>query len=410
MQINSFQCGLDQIFSQMTYGQYYRFILVEYFRPIYYAKGALRIPIFRREEALERREPLHTIRDVARLAGVSVATTSKVLNEKGSVRPKLVQRVRSAMQALDYHPDQVARSLKAGQTQTIGIIIPDITNPFFTDVIRGVENEARAHGYSLILTDSNEDPALERENLDILFARRVDGILLAPTGANAAQDHLTRRRSPLVFFDRVSPSFSGSAVVTDNLGAAFDATRHLIGLGHERIAIITGRLNLSNGLDRLEGFRKALQQAGLPLRDEYLQRGDFQLESGHSCGLRLLQLEVPPTAIFCCNNLMTLGLMRALGELGVACPGRVSVLGFDDFDWAANFSPRLTTIAQPTREMGKQAVQMLIRNIKSFKESVNSGEEKVVVLKAELRVRDSTAAPYSTLSESSTLAPAMFRD
>jgi LacI family transcriptional regulator len=223
---------------------------------------------------------------------------------------------------------------------------------------------------------------------------RVDGVLLAPTEANAAQDHLTRRRFPLVFFDRVSPSFSGSAVVTDNLGAAYDATRRLIGLGHERIAIITGRLNLSNGLDRLEGFRKALQQAGLPVRDEYLQRGDFQLKSGHSCGLRLLQLAVPPTAIFCCSNQMTLGLMRALGELGVACPGRVSVLGFDDFEWAANFSPRLTTVAQPTLEMGKQAVQMLMRNIKSFKERVNSGEEKVVVLKAELRVRDSTAAPY----------------
>lgn len=111
--------------------------------------------------------------------------------------------------------------------------------------------------------------------------------------------------------------------------------------------------------------------------------------------MRLLQLAVPPTAIFCCNNKMTLGLMRALGELGVACPGRVSVLGFDDFDWAANFSPRLTTVAQPTLEMGKQAVQMLIRNIKPFKERVNSNEEKVVVLRAELRIRDSTAPPYS---------------
>ncbi|MBZ5669343.1 MAG: LacI family transcriptional regulator [Acidobacteriia bacterium] len=338
---------------------------------------------------------MQTIRDVARLAGVSVATTSKVLNKKASVRPKLVKRVVSAMEALDYHPDQVARSLKTRQTQTIGIVIPDVTNPFFTDVIRGVESEARVQGYSLIFCDSNEDPSLEQTNLKMLFSRRVDGVLLAPTEANAAQDYLTRRRFPLVFFDRVPPGFSGSAVVTDNLGAAYDATRHLIGLGHERIAIITGRLNLSNGLDRLEGFRKALQQAGLPLRDEYLQRGDFQLESGHSCGLRLLQLAVPPTAIFCCNNQMTLGLMRALGELGVACPGRVSVLGFDDFDWAANFSPRLTTVAQPTLEMGKQAVQMLIRNIKSFKERVNSDEEKVVVLKAELRGRDSTAAPYS---------------
>jgi len=338
---------------------------------------------------------MHTIHDVARLAGVSVATVSKVLNKKGSVRPKLVQRVLKAAEDLDYHPDHVARSLKTRHTRTLGIVIPDITNPFFTDVIRGVESEARIQGYSLILCDSNEDPVLERTNLEMLFSRRVDGVLLAPTEADTAQDHLSRRRFPLVFFDRVSPSFSGYAVVTDNVGAACDATHHLIDLGHKRIAIITGQLKLSNGLDRLEGFRKALQQAGLPLREEYLQQGDFRWESGYTCALKLLRLAIPPTAVFCCNNQMTLGLMRALGESGVACPGRISVLGFDDFDWAASFNPQLTTVAQPTLEMGKQAVQMLLRNVKSFNEPANSNENKVVVLKAELRVRESTAAPYS---------------
>ncbi|MGH9350640.1 MAG: LacI family DNA-binding transcriptional regulator, partial [Terriglobia bacterium] len=307
------------------------------------------------------------------------------MNGKGGVGPKLVQRVQQAMEALDYHPNHVARSLKVRQSQTIGMVIPDITNPFFTDVIRGVENEARSHGYSLILCDSNEDPALERTNLDTLFARRVDGVLLAPTDAQIVQDRLTRRRFPVVFFDRISPSFTGSAVVTDNLGAAFEATRHLIGLGHRRLAIITGRLALSNGLDRLEGFRKALQQAGLPLRDEYLRQGDFQLESGYRCGLELLRLAAPPTAIFCCNNQMTLGLMRALAELHVTCPGEVSVLGFDDFPWAANFSPRLTTVAQPSFEVWKQAMQMLLRRMEAVKEGSPREEEKVVVLQAELR-------------------------
>lgn len=336
---------------------------------------------------------MHTIRDVARLADVSLGTASKVINKKGAVSDKLMQRVQSAMEALDYHPDQIARSLKVRQTQTIGMVIPDVTNPFFTDVIRAVENEGRAHGYLLILCDSNENTVLEQANLNALFSRRVDGVLIAPSDAKSAQDRLTRRRFPLVFFDRVPPNFTGSAVVTDNLAAAYDATRHLIALGHQRLATITGRLNLSNGLDRLEGFRKALQQVGLTLPDEYLQRGDFQFESGYRCGLQLLQLAVPPTAIFCCNNKMTLGLMRALAELGVPCPGRVSVLGFDDFDWAANFSPRLTTVAQPTCEMGKQAMQMLLRKIESSREGANS-EEKMVVLKAELQVRDSTAAPF----------------
>ena len=334
-----------------------------------------------------------TIRDVARLAGVSVATTSKVINKKGAVRPKLTQRVLSAMESLDYHPNQIARSLKVRETRTVGMVIPDIINPFFTAVIRGVESEARARGYSLILCDSQEDPSLEQANLNMLFARRVDGVLLAPTRANVAQDRLTRRRLPLVFFDRIWPGFAGSAVVVDNLGAAYDATRHLIGLGHRRIAIITGRLDLSTGMDRLEGFRRALQRAGLPLHDRYLQQGDFQLESGYSCGLNLLQLAEPPTAVFSCGNQMTLGLMRALGELGVPCPGRVSVLGFDDFDWVANFSPRLTTVAQPSMEMGKQAVMMLLRKIESFNEADRDDEEKVVTLRAELRVRDSTASP-----------------
>jgi len=348
---------------------------------------------------------MHTLRDVARLAGVSVATTSKVLNKKGFVSPKLTQRVLSAVESLDYHPDQVARSLKVRQTQTIGMVIPDITNPFYTDVIRGVETEVRVRGYSLILADANDDPALEDVNLRMLFARRADGILLAPTVGSTIQGRLTRRRFPLVLFDRLCPGLKCSAVVTDNVGAAYDATRHLLGLGHRRIAIITGHLGLPNAHDRLEGFRSALQEAPLALPQEYLRRGDFQLESGYREGIQLMQLPDPPTAIFACNNQMTLGLMRALWELRIPCPEQVSVLGFDDFDWAANFSPRLTTVAQPTREMGKQAVQLLLGKIESFNKGIEVDGEEVVALKAELRVRDSTAAPYSRPSASQTLAP-----
>ncbi|MGH9450879.1 MAG: LacI family DNA-binding transcriptional regulator [Terriglobia bacterium] len=336
---------------------------------------------------------MQTIRDVARLAEVSLGTVSKVINKKGTVSPQLTERVLRAMEALDYHPDQIARSLKVRRSQTIGMVIPDITNPFFTEVIRGVESEARAHGYSLILCDSNEEPLLEQANLNTLFARRVDGVLVASTDARIVQDRLTQRHFPVVFFDRIPPGFAGSAVLTDSLGAAFEATQHLISIGHRRLAIITGRLNQSSGLDRLEGFRKALQQAALPLRDEYLRHGDFQLESGYKCGLELLRLAAPPTAIFCCNNQMTLGLMRALAELNVTCPAQVSVLGFDDFPWAANFSPRLTTVAQPSVEIGKQAMQMLLRKIESFHAGLNVEEEGAVVLKAELRLRDSTAAP-----------------
>jgi LacI family transcriptional regulator len=339
-----------------------------------------------------------TLRDVARLAGVSIATASAVINNKNNVSEKSKQRVKGAMEALDYHPDQVARSLKVRRTDTIGIVFPDVRNPFFTDVMQGVEAEARRSGYSVIMCNANEDPELERLHLSRLFSRRVDGVLLAPTDHNITQDRLTLRRFPLVYFDRIPQRFAGSAVITDNLGASRDAAKHLIGLGHERIAIITGRLDLPNAQDRLEGFRQALQEAHLPLRDEYLRHGDFRLESGYQCGLHLMHLPDPPTAIFSCNNQMTLGLMRALGELSVRCPAQVSVLGFDDFDWAANFSPQLTTIAQPAYEMGKQATELLVGKMQRGKEAVGQDEERVIVLKNELRIRDSTAAPCKATS------------
>ena len=341
---------------------------------------------------------MYTIRDIARLAGVSVATVSGVLNNKPTVKPALVDRVKKAMDALDYHPDQVARSLRMRRTNTVGMVIADVTNPFFTDVIRGVEKEAQSNGYSVILCDSNEDPALERHYLSTLFSRRVDGVLLAPTSSPSAHEPRVHKRFPIVLIDRVPLGYTGDAVMTDNFSAAYDGTRHLIELGHRRVAIITGHLNLSNGLDRLEGFRKALQEEHLALPDKYVQQGDFQLESGYRSGLELMRLPVPPTAIFSCNNKMTLGLMRALGELHVRCPDAVSVLGFDDFEWSAYFTPRLTTIAQASNEMGRQAMRLLLRKLQATPGNdglPNESPETTVKLKAELRVRDSTSAPAS---------------
>lgn len=340
-----------------------------------------------------------TIRDVARLADVSIGTVSAVINGKSGVSDKLAERVRRAMEALDYHPNQVARSLKVRQTNTIGMIIPDVTNPFFADVMHGVEGEARRNNYSVIFCNADEDPELERRQLSMLFSRRVDGVLLAPTDSHAAHDRLINRRFPLVFFDRIPAGFSGTAVVTDNFEASHQAARYLIGLGHRRIAIITGRLNLSNGLQRLEGFRRGLQEADLPFPQAYLRCGEFQLDTAHKCGLELMQLPEPPTAVFCCNNKMTLGLMRALGELRIVCPERVSVLGFDDFDWAVNFSPRLTTVAQPSYQMGKRAVELLLSKLHGHKENSGADHSTIITLKSELRVRDSTAPPFTAAHE-----------
>jgi LacI family transcriptional regulator len=341
---------------------------------------------------------LYTIRDIARLAGVSVATVSGVLNNKSTVKPALVERVKKAMEALDYHPDQVARSLRVRRTFTVGMVIADVTNPFFTEVIRGVEKEAQSNGYSVILCDASEDPAMERHYLGTLSARRVDGVLLAPTSSPSAAESRIQKRFPIVLIDRVPLGYAGAAVITDNFGAAYEGTRHLISLGHRRIAIITGQLNLSNGLDRLEGFRKALQEEHLVLPDRYVQLGNFQTESGYRCGLELMQLPEPPTAIFSSNNKMTLGLMRALRELHIPCPEEVSVLGFDDFEWSAYFTPRLTTIAQPTYEMGRQAMHIHLQKLQSSNKNetvADDANETMIKLKAELMIRDSTAVPGS---------------
>ena len=334
-----------------------------------------------------------TMHDVARLAKVSIATVSAVINGKNGVSEKLTKQVKEAMTNLDYHPDLIARSLKVGRTHTIGMIVPDVTNPFHTEVMRGVEDEARLNGYSPMLCNSNEDPEQERHLLATLFSQRVDGVLLAASDSAAVYDRFTRRRFPIVFIDRLPAGHNRNAVVSDNVGAAYDAIKYLISLGHERIAIIAGHLHISTGFDRLEGYRKAMQEAHLLIRDRYLQHGDFQLESGYTCGLQLLQLAVPPTAIFSCNNKMTLGLMRALAESQVPCPERMSVLSFDDFEWAANFSPKLTTIAQPTKEMGKEAMRMLLAIMRPEGEGSDLNEDNIVMLKAELRIRESTAPP-----------------
>jgi LacI family transcriptional regulator len=338
---------------------------------------------------------LYTIRDIARLAQVSTATVSYVINGKGRVSEPLKRRVLEAMTALDYHPDQVARSLKVRHTCVLGVVIPDVSNPFFAEVMRGIEDEARKFGYSVIFCNTNEDPELERKHLETLFARRVDGVLLSSNLVRPEELHHAKRRFPMVFFDRTPPGFSGTAVVTDNFGASREAIGHLIELGHSRIAIISGSQDLSVANARLEGFRRALQEANLPLPNEFLKFGDFfKLENGYTHGCELMRLPSPPTAIFCCNNRLTLGLMRALCELGIPCPERVSVLAFDDFEWVASFRPHLTSVAQPTYLMGKLATEILIQRLRHDGNPDEKIEEKVVVLPNELRIRESTAPPF----------------
>lgn len=335
-----------------------------------------------------------TLHDVAALAGVSIATVSAVVNQKSSVGEKSRQRVEAALQQLDYRPHPLARSLKTGRSHAIGLVVPDITNPFFPEAMAGIEAVARSRGYSVLLANSNEDPAQERQNLHFLHSRRVDGIVLVCASGGVDYAPFTSSHCPIVFMDRLpAGKVSAPSVIVDNAGAARRATQHLLALGHERIAIIAGRLDLSVGSGRLAGFKQALRSARLPLRPEYLQLGDFQPDSGYRAGLHLMSLAEPPTAVFACNNSMTLGLMRALAERQIDCPERVSVLAFDDFPWAAHFRPELTTVAQPVLELGRQAMRLLLAAIDPASPEAAEIKGNQVILSAELRIRKSTAAP-----------------
>lgn len=329
------------------------------------------------------------MRDVARLADVSLATVSAVVNGTASVSAVRMERVIEAMAALDYHPDDLARSLRTGRTNVVGIVVPDITNPFFPLVVRAVEQTAYEAGYSIILCDSGEDAAHEQHHLKTLFARRVDGVLLACTDVSTAYESLVKRYFPIVFVDRMPSGLPVSAVAIDNVDAAYQATRHLIDLGHEHIAILSGNLRLSTHIGRLEGFRKAMQEKPLPIRAEYLCTSEIQTESAYQAARALLALPEAPTAIICSNNRLLLGLMQVIREAGVGCPDTVSVVGFDDNVWTRNFNPSVTAIAHPTYEIGRRAMTMLLNRIRDKGKDAPASE--VVLLKGELRVRDSTA-------------------
>lgn len=308
-----------------------------------------------------------------------------------------------AIAALDYHPDSVARSLKVRRTNTVGVIVPDVTNPFYPEIMRGMEDVARRSGYCVLFCDSNEDAELERSYLSMLFSRRVDGVLIAPANPYAIRDRLMRQRLPFVLYDRVPANFPGTAVITDNFEASRQAVRYLIALGHERIAIVITSAQLAAVVDRLEGFRQALKEAHLDVREDYFRGAniaDLSPQKGYQCGLELMQLSDPPTAIFCTNNRMTLGVMRALAELHIPCPDRVSLLGFDDFEWALSASPRVTTVAQPTYEMGKRAMELLVQKMENDKDDLETPESQLITLPSELRIRDSTGpAPLNPMTE-----------
>jgi LacI family transcriptional regulator len=335
-----------------------------------------------------------TIRDVAKLAAVSVATVSNALNNPGRVSPELVARVGAAVEKLGYAPHAAARSLRKRASGLVGLIVADITNPFFTELFEAIENAAAAKGYSVLVCNSNERVEREEAHLRMLRTQRIDGLILAPTGA--VSSHRARLLAaldvPVVLVDRALDGLGYDAVVLDNRQAALDAVAHVIARGHRRIGMINGPEMLRTAADRLQGYREALLAAGLPFDPALVRNAEFREKEARDAAIQLLRTERPPTAIFAANNLMMIGAMRALSELGLACPDHVSVVGIDDFPWADAFAPRLTTIAQPVRDMGERTFGLLADRITGARQ----GEGATTIMAPRLIVRGSCAAPTRT--------------
>lgn len=332
-----------------------------------------------------------TIKDVARLARVSTATVSATINKTAYVSAPLQARVEAAIKDLGYAPSTVARSLKMGRTKLIGIIVPELVNPFFAELVQAVERAAQALGYTLLLCNSTANVARELDVLRLMQMQRADGIILVPAGT--ADDYeragLAQFPVPVVLVERRIERLAIPCVGVDNEAAGAHAARHLIGLGHRRIATIAGPQEISTGRDRLAGFCEVLREAGLPIDPAHAPIGAFRPEVAQAACRRLMQQSEPPTALFVADNQMLLGVVRALAELGIICPGQVSVLSVDDAPWMAAVSPAYSVIRQPVAVMGERALDLLLRRIDK---SVPS-ESQTVLLAPELIIRESCTPP-----------------
>jgi LacI family transcriptional regulator len=327
-----------------------------------------------------------TIREVAESAGVSYATVSHVINNTRLVSQETRERVLTAMEALNYRPNTLARSLRQGKTNTIGLVLPDSANPFFAEISRSIEDEAFKKGYSVFLCNTERDTQRELFYVNVLSNKQVDGIIFVAAGDQAdSLDFLLRQRMPVVMIDRDLPNVEVDAVLTDHQLGGFLATRHLIELGHECIACIAGPSTITPSAERMTGYQRALEQAGLSYDERLIIRGDYHAQSGMETTHSILKMNPRPTAIFALNDLMALGALRAAAEAGYSVPRDLAVVGYDDLELAQFTNPPLTTIAQPKKEIGSQAVHLLVDRM-----ARKSLPPSRVVLAPELIIRRST--------------------
>lgn len=333
------------------------------------------------------RNGVPTIRDVADRAGVAPATVSNVLTGRRPVAESRRQAVLAAVEALGYEPNYLAASLRLNRSRSVGVVVPDLTNPFFSALVRSIEDRAARDGYEILLVDSNEESERETSRVRALLARRIDGLIIAPTRDDISGIELNRTAPPVVLIDRGLDAVGRDSVGVDNVAASRVGCEHLIALGHENIALLVTDLGLANVRDRVEGYRAAMAAAGLAGRERIIV-GSVTVEGIRAAVMQALHAAPAPTAIFATAYVGTLGALQAIHACGLALPQQISLLGFDDFDWMTLLSPQISTLRQPIEDMANNAWRLLLARCDG-----QAAEPSRVRLPCTLEVRDSTRPP-----------------
>lgn len=331
-----------------------------------------------------------TIRDVARRAGVAPTTVSRVINNSGYVSQPTRERVEAAVADLGYVPNTLARSLRFKKTNTLALVLPDITNPFWTTLARGVEDAASDRGFNVIFCNTDESEAEQEKYLTILLQKQIDGIVLAPARSTAGPVELVQRQGvPVVVVDRQVPSAQVDVVRGDSERGAYLLVGYLVALGHRRISILTGPRGVSTAEDRVAGYQKALAEGGLDIDSDQVLYGEFTQASGYGMTQRVLTAGLRPTALFAANNFIAIGALRALHDAGLRVPEDITLVSFDDMPQAFVIDPFLTVAAQPAYQMGHQATELLLARLSG---SAPAGHQHVL-LPTETIVRRSSGPP-----------------
>lgn len=304
-----------------------------------------------------------TLKQIAAELGVNVSTVSRALNGKPGVSEELREKIIEFARNKGYFPDLAAVGLRKGKTKIVGVLIPDVANPFFAQILRGMEKVFYPLGYHVLLCSTDENSEKEEENLCTLLSQRVEGILAAPVdsgGNRSIYKKIVEYGIPLVFFDRIVPGLEVSCVITDNEGGIAELVRYVHKKGHRKVGIITLRSRSYTGKMRLSGALKACDELGILVKEEWILDGGSTQEGAYQSVKKLFQLEDRPTALIICNNLMMLGVMKALKELGIKVPEDISIVSFDDSYWNEIFDPPITCVAQEPEQMGLIAATMMM--------------------------------------------------